>query len=654
MRAFEAIQMQRIALVVLLVAAGLQVSTAQTQKGEWTHYSGNAASQKYSPLDQINKDSIGKLQMAWRWTSPDNPVIEKNPLSRPGMWHDTPLMVKGVIYTVTSLGQVAAINPATGQTIWLFDPESWKTGRPGNLGFVHRGIAFWSDGKQDRLLLGTNDAYLLSIDAKTGTPDPTFGEKGRVDLMTGVAHAVRATNYSVTAAPIVVRDVVVVGASIHDGPTHKEWPRGDINGFDVRTGKKLWTLHSIPQKGEFGNDTWGDDSWTYTGSTNVWTNMSGDEELGYVYLPFGTPTDDFYGGHRPGNNLFAETLVALDAKTGKRVWHFQAVHHGIWDYDFPAAPILVDINVNGKPVRAVAQVSKQGFTYVFDRRTGTPVWPIEERPVPQSTAPGERTSPTQPFPTRPPAYERQGVTESDLIDFTPELKQTAVEVMKQFDTGPMFTPPSEKGTIVNPGWAGGANWAGAAFDPETGTLYVPSMTSPIVVQLVKPNSERSNLLYVRGGTQLPPTVDGLPLLKPPYGRVTAIDLNKGDIRWQIPIGDGPRNHPLLKDLNLPPMGAAIRNAALVTRSLLFVAMGQGNLGGGRSVPVGARPPSPAQPPEPIKLRAFDKATGNMVWEFDPPSRPLASPMTYMHQGKQYLVVAAGAGPSAELIAFSLP
>jgi quinoprotein glucose dehydrogenase len=445
-----------------------------------------------------------------------------------------------------------------------------------------------------------------------------------------------------------------VGASIHDGPTHKEWPRGDINGFDVRTGKKLWTLHSIPQKGEFGNDTWGDDSWTYTGSTNVWTNMSGDEELGYVYLPFGTPTDDFYGGHRPGNNLFAETLVALDAKTGKRVWHFQAVHHGIWDYDVPAAPILVDINVNGKPVRAVAQVSKQGFTYVFDRRTGTPVWPIEERPVPQSTAPGERTSPTQPFPTRPPAYERQGVTESDLIDFTPELKQTAVEVMKQFDTGPMFTPPSEKGTIVNPGWAGGANWAGAAFDPETGTLYVPSMTSPIVVQLVKPNPERSNLLYVRGGTQLPPTVDGLPLLKPPYGRVTAIDLNKGDIRWQIPIGDGPRNHPLLKDLNLPPMGAAIRNAALVTRSLLFVAMGQGNLGGGRSVPVGARPPSPAQPPEPIKLRAFDKATGNMVWEFDPPSRPLASPMTYMHQGKQYLVVAAGAGPSAELIAFSLP
>ena len=308
-----------------------------------------------------------------------------------------------------------------------------------------------------------------------------------------------------SAAPIICRDVVVVGASIHDGPTHKEWPRGDVSGFDVRTGKRLWTLHSIPQKGEFGNETWGDDSASYSGSTNVWTNMSADEELGLVYLPFGTPTDDFYGGHRPGANLFAESLVALDARTGKRAWHFQAVHHGVWDYDFPAAPILIDIRVNGKDIKAVAQVSKQGFTYVFDRKTGTPVWPIEERPVPQSTVPGERTSPTQPFPTRPPAFERQGVTENDLIDFTPELRQLAIEAIKPFDYGPIFTPPSEKGTIQNPGWAGGANWAGAAVDPETGTLYVPSMTSPIVVQLVKPDPKVSNLLYVRGGVMMPPT-----------------------------------------------------------------------------------------------------------------------------------------------------
>jgi quinoprotein glucose dehydrogenase len=628
--------------------------------GEWTHYGGNAASQKYSPLDQINKDNVGKLTIAWRWASPDNEIVAANPTSRPGMYNDTPLMVKGVLYTVTSLGQIAAINPGTGQTIWQFDPANWKTGRPGNLGFVHRGIAYWSDpstalgagGPKERLLLGTNDAYLIAVDAKTGALDTAFGEAGRVDLMAGLAHAVRATNYSVSAAPIICRDVVVVGASIHDGPTQKEWPRGDVSGFDVRTGKRLWTLHSIPQKGEFGNETWRDDSASYSGSTNVWTNMSADEELGLVYLPFGTPTDDWYGGHRPGANLCAESLVALDARTGKRAWHFQAVHHGLWDYDFPAAPILIDIRVNGKDIKAVAQVSKQGFTYVFDRKTGTPVWPIEERAVPQSTVPGERTSPTQPFPTRPPAFERQGVTENDLIDFTPELRQLAIETIKPFDHGPIFTPPSERGAIQNPGWAGGANWAGAAVDPETGMLYVPSMTSPIVVQLIKPDAAKSNLLYLRGGLMMPPSLDGLPITKPPYGRVTAIDLQKGDIKWTSPVGDGPRDHPLLRGLKLPPLGAPIRNAPMVTKSLLFIAMGQGNLGGGQALPVGGRPLSPPYQ-EPIKLRAYNKATGVPVWEFTPPSRPMASPMTYLFQGKQYLVVATGSGPSAELIAFTL-
>ena len=569
------------------------------------------------------------------------------------MYHDTPLMVKGVLYTVTSLGQIAALNPATGASLWVFDPANWKSGRPGNLGFVHRGISYWTDGTKERLLLGTSDAYLISVDAKSGALDTTFGQGGRIDLMAGLANAVRSTNYSVTAAPIICRDVVVVGASIHDGPTHKEWPRGDVSGFDVRTGKRLWTLHSIPQKGEFGNETWGDDSFSYSGSTNVWTNMSADEELGYVYLPFGTPTDDWFGGHRPGANLFAESLVALDVKTGKRMWHFQAVHHGIWDYDLPAAPVLADIRVDGKVIKAVAQVSKQGFTYVFDRRTGVPVWPIEERPVPQSTVPGERSSPTQPFPTKPPAFERQGVTASDLIDFTPELKQAALEAIKPFNYGPLFTPPTEQGTIALPGWVGGANWAGAAFDPEQGTLYVPSLTSPIVIQLVKPDPTKSNLLYVRGGVQVPPTLDGLPIVKPPYGRVTAINLNQGDTKWVAPVGDGPRNHPLLKDLNLPALGAALRNAPMVTKSLLFIATGQGNLGGGRALPVGGRPLSTGLPPEPVKLRAFDKATGALLWEFVPPSQPLASPMTYSYQGVQYLVVAAGSGLSAELIAFTL-
>jgi quinoprotein glucose dehydrogenase len=646
-----------IALAVFVLGTSLSaqsgtVRTSGTAVGEWTHYGGNAASHKYSPLDQINRDNVGKLTVAWRWASPDNAVVAANPTARPGGYADTPLMVKGVLYTVTSLGQIAAINPATGQSIWTVDPGNWKTGRPGNLGYVHRGLAYWTDGKIERLVLGTHDAYLISVDAKTGAFDTSFGEGGRIDLMGTLPHAVRATNYSVSAAPVICKDVIVVGASIHDGPTHKEWPRGDVSGFDVRTGRKLWTIHSIPQKGEFGNETWGDDSWTYTGSTNVWTNMSSDDELGYVYLPFGTPTDDFYGGHRPGANLFAETLMAVDAKSGKRVWHFQGVHHGVWDYDFPAAPVLADITVNGKPVKAVAQVSKQGFTYVLDRRTGIPVWPIEERPVPQSAVPGERTSPTQPFPTKPPAYERQGVTESDLIDFTPELKAAALDIFRQFETGPLFTPPSEKGTIVNPGWAGGANWAGASFDPETSTLYVPSMTSPIVVQLVKPNPERSNLLYARGGTQMPPTLDGLPLLKPPYGRITALDLNKGDLKWTTAVGDGPRQHPLLKDLKLPALGAPIRNAAMVTKTLLFVAMGAGNLGGGRNLPVGDRPLSKPEI-EPTKFRVYDKATGTPLWDMESPARPLASPMTYMHQGRQYIVVAGGGGLNAELIAFAL-
>ena len=652
--------MRRIDLFVAIAVLVFSAPTLGTQgtsgtKGtstEWTHYAGNAASHKYSPLDQINKDNVSKLAIAWRWSSPDNAVVEANPTARPGGYADTPLMVKGVLYTVTSLGQIAAINPATGESIWTLDPGNWKTARPGNLGYVHRGITYWSDGKVERLLLGTHDAYLISVDARTGKLDAAFGESGQIDLMGTMQYAKRATNYSVSAAPVICKDVIVVGASIHDGPTHKEWPRGDISGFDVRTGKRLWTIHSIPQKGEFGNETWGDDSWTYTGSTNVWTNMSTDEELGYVFLPFGTPTDDFYGGHRPGDNLFAETIMAVDAKTGKRVWHFQGVHHGVWDYDFPSAPILVDITVNGKPVKALAQVSKQGFTYVLDRRNGNPVWPIEERAVPQSKVPGEKTSATQPHPTRPPAFERQGVTEADLIDYTPEIKAAALDVFKQFETGPLFTPPSEKGTIVNPGWAGGANWAGAAFDPETGTLYVPSMTSPIVVQLVKPNAERSNLLYARGGVQLPPTLDSLPLLKPPYGRVTAIDLNRGDTKWVTAIGDGPRNHPLLKDLNLPPMGAPIRNAVLATKSLLFVAMGAGNLGGGQNLPIAGRPLTKPQI-EPTKFRAYDKTTGAPLWEFESPLRPMASPMSYSFNGKQYIVVAAGNGQNAELIAFAL-
>ena len=645
-------------LVVAGLLAGVVVLTARAQgpplsSTEWTHYAGTASSQKYSPLAQITAGNVARLRVAWRWSSPDNAVVSAQPLVRPGMYQDTPLMVGGTLYTVTSLGQVAALDPGTGQQRWVFDPESWKTGRPGNLGFVHRGLAFARVGDEARLLLGTGDAYLLSIDAATGRPDPRFGESGRIDLMAGVAHAVRATNYAVSAAPVVCRGVIIVGASIHDGPTHKEWPRGDVSGYDLRTGRKLWTRHAIPQRGEFGHDTWQGDAASYTGSTNVWTNISADEDLGLVYLPFGTATNDFYGGHRPGDNLFAESLVALDARTGERVWHFQMVHHGVWDYDPPAAPVLVDIRVDGRPVQAVAQVSKQGFTYVFDRTTGTPIWPIVERPVPASSVAGERTSPTQPFPTRPPAFERQSLTDDDLIDFTPELRAQAKAVVGQFERGPLFTPPSERGTIAVPGWVGGANWGGAAADPETGVLYVPSITVPSVLQLVKPDPETGNLLFRRGGITTLPLIDGLPVVKPPYSRVTAIDLTRGEIRWMSPLGDGPRAHSRLAALNLPPLGSGLRGAPLVTRSLLFVAMGQGGLGAVRQVPVGNEPLSAPLPPEPPSLVAFDKATGARVWDTVPSGRPVASPMTYLHQGTQFLVVATGLGATAELVAYAL-
>ncbi|MEP7272694.1 MAG: PQQ-binding-like beta-propeller repeat protein, partial [Acidobacteriota bacterium] len=385
--------------------------------GEWPYYGGDAGSTKYSPLAQINKDNVKDLKVVWKWDSPDLKLSAENRMLQGYGYEVTPLMVKGVLYVSTSLSQVAAINAVTGETIWVHNPESYKAGRPTNLGFAHRGVAYWTDGNEERILIGTADAYLIAIDAKTGKPIPTFGEAGKVNLAKAIPLAVNSRNYAVTSPPIVCRDVVVVGSSISDGPSAKEAPRGDIQAFDVRTGKPAWIFHTVPQAGEFGNETWENDSWKYTGNTNVWTLMSADEELGYFYLPTGTPTNDWYGGHRLGNNLFAESLICIEAKTGKRVWHFQSVHHGLWDYDFPAAPILCDINVGGRRIKAVVQLTKTGFTWVFDRVTGKPVWPIEERAVGQSTVAGERSSPTQPFPTMPAPFETQGSTEENLINF---------------------------------------------------------------------------------------------------------------------------------------------------------------------------------------------------------------------------------------------
>ena len=645
-----------LAILVLTVAGvfvAAQPGPVPSPSGEWRYYGGDAASTKYSPLDQITRENVRNLEIAWRWSSPDNEIAKQSAVTRPGGFYDTPLMVGGVLYTITSLGMYAAIDPGTGRTLWQYDPGIWKAGvRPPNLGFTHRGSAYWSDGRTRRIISGTHDAHLVSIDAETGKPDPTFGNGGRVDVIEGMAYAERMRNYAINSTPVVVRDVVISGANIQDLPQTKEQPRGDIFGFDVRTGKKLWTFHSIPRTGEFGSDTWENGSAEYTGATNVWSMITVDEELGYVYLPFGTPTNDYYGGHRLGNNLFAESLVCLDARTGKRVWHFQAVHHGLWDYDFPTAPILLDITVDGRRINAVAQVSKQGFVYVFDRRTGVPVWPIEERAVPPSTVPGERAAATQPFPTKPPPFDRQSLRDDDVIDFTPELRAQALEVLKAFDRGGLFTPPSERGAVQIPGNVGGADWGGAGADPENGMLFVPSLTSPIVVQLVPGDPARSNLQYRRGGTQLLPTLDGLPLYKPPYSRVTAYDLNTGTIAWQVPLGDGPRDHPLLKGLNVGPLGTGVRAAPMVTKTLLFVSHWSGGLGRGEVLRVGGREPSTLAV-EPPTFRAFDKRTGEVVWSSVLPIGPSAAPMTYMYGGKQYIVLAAGGGTQAELIAFAL-
>jgi quinoprotein glucose dehydrogenase len=629
----------RLGGVLIASVAVFLAAQASDPPGQWRHYGGDAGSTKYSPLSQIDRGNVANLRVAWRWTSPDNEIAKTNAQAQPGFYQDTPLYVNGVLYTTTSLGVIAAIDAGTGKTIWQFDPESWKAGRPTNLGFTHRGVSYWTDGTSERIIIGTHEAYLMSIDAKTGKPDMNFGVNGRVDAMERLPFAVRVRNYAITSTPVVVRNVIIHGANISDGPQNKEAPRGDVSGYDVRTGKRLWTFRSVPGPGEFGHDTWESDSAEYSGNTNVWSMISTDPVLGYVYLPFGTPTNDYYGGHRPGNNLFAESLVCLDATTGKRIWHFQAVHHGLWDWDFPAAPTLGEIRVDGKPISIVAQVSKQGWVYVFDRRTGVPVWPIEERPVPQTTVPGEKTSPTQPFPTKPPPFERQGFTADDVIDFTPELRARALEILKPYKLGPIFTPPSLEGTVQMPSNGGGANWSGAAFDPVTQMLYVPSITSPFLVQLTATDPARSNMRYRRGSASLP-QIDGLSLSKPPYSRITAYNLNTGTIAWQVPIGEGQRNHPLLKGLNVGPLGSG-RGYPLLTSTLLIVGHRAGSRGGD-------------VPPEPPALQAMDKATGQTITRVDLPYGPVASPMTYMHQGRQFIVAAIGNGPRAELIAMALP
>ena len=625
----------------------------QAAVGEWRHYAADRASTKYSPLDQINPSNVDRLREVWRWTSVET---EADTEHRGGMYKSTPLYIDGTLYITTSLSQVAAIDPATGETLWVYDPKSYDAGRPANAGFQHRGLEYWRgevEGEPaERLIYAAHHRRLISLDPATGEPDPTFGDAGMVNTALGLGREINERQYTHSAPPIVCADVIVLGSIISDGPRGPKMPPGHVRGYDVRTGEMHWIFHTIPQPGELGNETWEDGSWEYSGNTNVWTMMSCDDELGIVYLPVSTPTNDWYGGHRPGDNLFAESLVALDARTGERKWHFQAVHHGLWDYDFASAPNLVDINVGGREIKAVAQVSKQGITYVFDRVTGEPVWPIEERPVPQTTVPGEWSSPTQPFPTKPPPFERLGLTEDDLIDFTPELRAEALEIVKDYVMGPIYTPPLEVeeggklGVLTLPSAAGGANWRGAAVDPEAGVLYVPSMTQVLSYAVQPADPARSEFRYV-AAVSFMAGPQGLPLVKPPYSRITAIDLNTGEHLWQVAHGPGPKDHPAIAHLDLPDLGSpshgVLSNGGLVlTKDLIFII--QADYDTSRMTFMG----------DAGFIRAYARHDGAKLWEHRVEPTPHGTPMTYLHEGRQYVAFTVGRGEqSPALVALAL-
>ena len=647
------------------------VESWSTASGEWRTYGGDLANTRYSPLDQITADNFTTLQVAWRFKT-DN--LGPRPEFK---LESTPLMVNGRLFSTAGTRRaVVALDAATGELLWMHGEHEGARGQAAPRQLSGRGLSYWTDGKEERILYVTPGYRLVALDARTGALVAGFGQNGIVDLKKDFDQEIDLVNAQVGlhATPLVTRDVVIVGAAFETGanPRSKANVKGHIRGFDVRTGKRLWIFHTIPERGEFGNDTWLEESWAYTGNTGVWAQMSADEELGLAYLPVEMPTHDYYGGLRPGNNLFSESIVAVDLRTGQRKWHYQLVHHGMWDMDIPAAPILADITVNGRAIKALAQPTKQAFLYVLNRETGEPIWPIEERPVPTGDTPREWYSPTQPFPTKPPAYDGQGLSIDDLIDFTPELRAEAVKLVSRYRLGPIFTPPSVSraegpiATLTMGAQAAASNWPGASYDPETHTVFVASQTAVATLGLMPPPPGRSDLPYFQGtvltGARLTGgsgsatadtgtggggglTVQGLPLIKPPYSRITAIDLDKGEFRWQVPFGATPdaiRNHPALKGLNLPPLGRQGNNSGtLVTKTLLIA--GESNFG---PTPQGQRG---------AMLRAFDKSTGKEVGAVYMPAPQSGSPMTYSINGKQYLVVAISGGTySGELVAFTLP
>lgn len=621
---------------------------------EWPAYGGDPGGMKYSPIADIRRDNVARLTLAWTWETGEQAISETDSTraARPGLFQNTPIMVNDTLYVSTPFNRVVALDPSTGREYWEFDPGAYRAGQPSNgTGFVHRGVAQWSDGQERRIFINSR-WRLIALDAATGKPVPSFGTDGEVDLTSDLSRSVEKRHYTNTSPPVVWRDVVIVGNGVGDRLVYKGDPPGDIQAFEARTGRRLWRFKTVPEAGEFGNDTWEKESWRYVGHTNVWAPFTVDTARGYVYLPVGTPSNDWFGGRRLGANLYGESILCLNAQTGERIWHFQIVHHGLWDYDLPAPPNLVTLQVGDSSVDAVIVPTKQGFVFAFDRVSGKPLWPIEERPVPASDVPGERAWPTQPFPTLPAPVALQGFGPNDVIDYTPDIKSAALAELAKYTAGPMYTPPSELGTVTMPGSIGGVGWGGGAFDPESNTLFVKASNSPSLWRLVKQAETsdtvddtymadlRNSSLGVRmsdgpEGTERDTSARPLPLNKPPYGTLTAIDLNTGEHKWQVPIGDTPelRSHPALREVQLPPaLGVSGAPGGVVTKGgLVFIT------GGGST------------------MYAIDTNDGRVRWQTDLGQQGYANPMTYRTKaGRQFVVIATGGRGSAKLQAFALP
>jgi quinoprotein glucose dehydrogenase len=607
---------------------------------DWPHWGGSLNSTKYVPYEEIHAGNIDSLRILWRYRLP---VIGGD---GGDTYKGTPIVVDGVLYTRTPDNLALALDAVTGTELWRFDAGGQDAGSN------NRGIAHWrGEGGQSRILFGTMADTLYSLDAETGLPDRAFGAGGRVDLTQGMrAPVMDADAFGLASPPTVVGDVVIVGSLIndwHDGTSPDLYTApGDVRGYDVRTGELLWTFHTIPQPGEAYYDEWPDNSWDYFGSANVWATISADEELGIAYLPVSSVSHDRYGGERLGRNLFSDCLVAVDARTGERLWHYQFIHHTLWNYDPPAAPVLLDVVVDGKPRKVVVQVTKQAFAYVLDRVTGEPIWPIEEHPVPQSDVPGEESWPSQPFPTKPAPFDRQGLSVDDLIDFTPELRDEALAIVGNYKYGPLYTAPSLQGTIQVPGELGGADWVGASADPKSGVLFVPSKTMPFSTEL-NMISDPTTLSAYGGVAAAVNGPRGLPLTKPPYSRITAIDMNSGEHLWMRPIGTGPVNHPALRGVDGVPeqMGWTQRAFLLTTPTLLFATTDSpSSTGSGYFVDRDAN------------LHAYDKNTGDLLTRIPLPDNTGGGLISYVADGRQFIATTLGGNRAdvGEIVALAVP